>query len=59
MSENRKTFLLVVAFVLAFEALKAIFGYGPALTVAIAALSFCVGALWGAGGKAEKPEDPA
>lgn len=30
-------------------ALKSVFGYGSALVFAIAAFSFCIGALWGAG----------
>lgn len=29
--------------------LKYSLGYGPALVVATAAFSFCIGALWGAG----------
>lgn len=49
MSETAKTFLTVAGTVLAFEVLKSALGYGPALTIAVAALSFFIGALWGAG----------
>ena len=56
MSENMKTFLTVAGVILAFETLKAIFGYGAALTVGVAVLSFLIGALWGAG-KSASDED--
>jgi len=49
MRESMKAILLVVGMVCAFQALKLIFGVGVSLAVALAALSFCIGAFWGAG----------
>jgi len=58
MSEGAKTFLMFVAIVAALEVLKRVFGVGVSLTVAVAALSFCVGALWGAGNSIQKRDAP-
>ena len=57
MSETVKTFLTVAGTVLAFEVLKSAFGYGPALIVGTSALSFFIGALWGAGASASQNKD--
>lgn len=44
-----KTVLTVVAMVAILQVLKWTLGAGIALVVAVGALGFCVGALWGAG----------
>lgn len=54
-----KTIMVTVMLVAAMEILKRVFGVGVSLTVAIAALSFCVGALWGAGAKHPTDETKA
>lgn len=57
MTEGAKTVVMVVALVAIFEILKRLFGVGASLTVAMSALSFCVGALWMAGKKPEPTKD--
>lgn len=52
-----RTFLWVALTVLAFEIVKWIFGVGVSLTIAVAAMSFCIGALWMAGRKAASDPD--
>lgn len=37
-------------------AIKLFFGLGVSFVVALACLSFCIGALWGAGGAIKKGE---
>lgn len=54
MSETAKTLLVVVVMVCALQCLEWLFGSGIALTVAVAAFSFCIGALWGAVSEIEK-----
>lgn len=54
MAERTKTILVVVATVLAFQAMKLVLGYGPTLVVAMSVLSFCIGAMWGAGAQSLK-----
>lgn len=49
MSNSAKAILTVVVMVMAMEILKRIFGVGVSLVVVMSALSFCIGALWGAG----------
>lgn len=44
-----KTALIAVGIVAALQALKWTLGDGVALTVAVGALAFCVGAIWGGG----------
>ena len=44
-----RTFLCFAGVWAILEAMKMLFGSPVALCVAVAALSFCVGALWGAG----------
>lgn len=44
-----KTVLMVIAMVCALQLLHWTFGSGAAFSVALAALSFCIGALWSAG----------
>ena len=44
-----KTALWVALTVLVFEIVKWLFGVGVSLTIAVAAMSFCIGALWVAG----------
>lgn len=51
-----KTFLMAVAMVCALQALKWTLGDGVALTVAVAAFSFCLGALWGGGDQIKKAQ---
>lgn len=48
-----KTFLWVALTVLALEVIKWVFGVGVSLTIAVAAMSFCIGALWVAGKKSD------
>jgi len=57
MTEGAKTAVMVVALVAIFEILKGLFGAGASLTVAMSALSFCVGALWMAGRKTASDAD--
>ena len=57
MSENAKTGLTLVAIVCAFQAMKWLFGVSVSLTVAVAAFSFCIGALWGAGAGKSQSKD--
>lgn len=57
MTEGTKTAIMVVALVAIFEILKRLFGIGASLTVAMSALSFCIGALWMAGKKSEPTRD--
>lgn len=52
MSEGGKTALIMVAMWTALEITKRVFGAPVALVIATIALAFCVGALWGAGGRA-------
>lgn len=59
MSKGAKTILTVVAMVMAMEALKHIFGVGVSLAVAMSALAFCIGALWGAGNAIKRPPQGA
>lgn len=44
-----KTVLSVALIVLALEIIKRLFGTGVSLTIAVAAMSFCIGAIWMAG----------
>ena len=48
-----KTFLWVALTVLALEVVKWMFGVGVSLTVAGAAMSHCIGALWMAGNESD------
>lgn len=48
-----RTFLWVALTVLALEIVKCIFGVGVSLAIAVAAMSFCIGALWVAGKKSD------
>lgn len=49
MAETLKTVLSFVVIWAALEVVKNVFGGGVSMAVALAALSFCIGALWGAG----------
>lgn len=48
-----KTVLWAALTVLALEVIKWMFGVGVSLTIAVAAMSFCIGALWVAGKKSD------
>ena len=52
-----KTLMVTVMLVAAMEILKRVFGVGVSLTIAIAALSFCVGALWGVGSAKQQSDE--
>lgn len=54
-----RTVLYAAAVILALEVLEHLFGRGSAFTVAVAALSFCIGALWAAGDKSAEPINPS
>lgn len=57
MSEHARTGLTLIAIVCAFQAMKWLFGVSVSLTVAVAAFSFCIGALWGAGAENSRTKD--
>ena len=52
-----KTALFAAATVCALSIIKWTLGDGVAMTVAVAALSFCIGAAWGAGEMKSRPND--
>lgn len=52
-----RTFLWVALTVLALEVVKWMFGVGVSLTIAVAAMSFCIGVLWMAGRKTASDAD--
>ena len=58
MGEALKTALTCAAMVAGLQILKWTLGPGVALTVAVAAFSFCIGALWAAGDQSRKRPQP-
>lgn len=58
MGESLKTALYIILIVCALQALKYALGVGVAFTVALATLSFCIGALWGAGNAIQRQGGP-
>lgn len=48
MGRTMKAVLWGTATVAALQGIKHLFGYGPSLVVSVAALSFSIGAIWGA-----------
>lgn len=58
MRDSLKTMFCVVMIVCALQVLKWTLGTGVALTVAVAAFSFCIGALWGAGDVIKRQDTP-
>ena len=52
-----RDWLIAGLIIAALEALEHYFGHGVAFTVAIAAMSFCVGALWQEGKANTAPKE--
>ncbi|WP_269219448.1 hypothetical protein [Brevundimonas vesicularis] len=48
-----RTALWAAVTMLVLEIIKWLFGVGVSLTIAVAAMSFCIGALWVAGKKSD------
>lgn len=57
MSETVQTVIMCVVFIVILDVLKVTLGLGASLTVAVAAMAYCVGFLSGAGASKRKLED--